>query len=201
MINRLAILLALGLLTTTGWSQNFKGGLIAGIAASQVSGDELGGYNKAGIYLGVFTQYPLSEIVNVKMEMNYIQKGSNNPKMIENNIPDISTSYIEMPLSIHFYQNQSTVFEAGLQAGFLLTSTDNYIDNIIKSESSESPFDKADIGAFAGMSYHLNNRMVLNTRISNSILPIRPHAQGATFLLNKGQYNTVLSFTIHYYVI
>ena len=36
--------------------------------------------NKTHIYLGVFTELPLSPISNIKMEMNYIQKGSNNPK-------------------------------------------------------------------------------------------------------------------------
>ena len=32
-------------------SQNFKGGLIGGISTSQVSGDNLSGYNKSGIIL------------------------------------------------------------------------------------------------------------------------------------------------------
>ena len=66
------------------FSQNFKGGVIAGISTSQVSGDNLGGFNKAGIFLGLFTELPISNISNIKMEMNYIQKGSNNPKMLEN---------------------------------------------------------------------------------------------------------------------
>ena len=38
--------------------------------------------------------------------MNYIQKGSNNPKINENNIPDISTSYLEIPVSFNYNQNE-----------------------------------------------------------------------------------------------
>ena len=72
--------------TFFSFSQNFKGGVIAGVSTSQVSGDALGGFHKAGLYLGVFTELPLSPISNIKMEMNYIQKGSNNPKIFENNI-------------------------------------------------------------------------------------------------------------------
>ena len=64
------------------FSQNFKGGVIAGIATSQVSGDNLGGFNKAGIYLGIFSEFPISHISNIKMEMSFIQKGSNNPKIL-----------------------------------------------------------------------------------------------------------------------
>ena len=42
-------------------SQNFNGGLIGGISTSQVSGDNLSGYNKAGLFLGLFASflYPL----------------------------------------------------------------------------------------------------------------------------------------------
>ena len=62
-------------------SQNFNGGLIGGISTSQVSGDNLSGYNKAGLFLGLFSETPVSSITNLKMEMNFIQKGSKNPKM------------------------------------------------------------------------------------------------------------------------
>lgn len=181
-------------------SQSFQGGIIAGAATSQVSGDNLGGYHKAGIFLGIFTEHPVSDIANVKMEMNYIEKGSHNPKMLENGFTDISTSYLEIPISINYYQNEMMVFETGMQIAFLLNSTDNDRFGPIQSNINR-PFNNIDIGAFIGMSYHLTNKLILNSRISNSILPIRNHASGATFLLNKGQYNTVLSFTIHYYLL
>ena len=183
--------------TFFSFSQNFKGGVIAGVSTSQVSGDALGGFHKAGLYLGVFTELPISPISNIKMEMNFIQKGSNNPKMFENLMPDISTSYIEVPISIHYYQNEITSLEAGLQTAFLLTSTDNNISGNIQSNINH-PFNNIDLGAFIGMNYHLTDNILLNSRISNSILPVRPHASEATYQLNRGQYNSVLSFTLHY---
>ena len=107
-------------------SQNFAGGIVGGTATSQVSGDELSGFNKAGVYLGVFTEYPLSNITNVKMEMNYIQKGSNNSEMHKNGHPDISLSYLEVPISINYHQNEKMSFEAGVQTAFLISAKDNY---------------------------------------------------------------------------
>ena len=184
--------------TFFSFSQNFKGGIIAGVSTSQVSGDNLGGFNKAGLYLGVFTVLPLSPISNIKMEMNYIQKGSNNPKIFENNIPDISTSYIEVPISVNYYQNEITCFEIGIQTAFLLSSSDNDFSGPIPNNTNE--FNKIDLGAFIGMNYHLTNNILLNSRISNSILPVRPHASGAIYQLNRGQYNSVLSFTLHYII-
>ena len=181
------------------FSQNFTGGLIGGISTSQVSGDNLGGYHKAGLFLGVFTQLPINQISNLKMEMNFIQKGSNNPKMLKNGISDISTSYLEIPVSAHYYQTEITSFEIGGQIAFLITSTDNDIYGAVSSELI-NPFNKVDIGAFIGMSHHLTDKILLNSRISNSILPVRPHASGAIYKLNRGQYNSVLSFTLHYII-
>ena len=183
--------------TFFSFSQNFKGGVIAGVSTSQVSGDALGGFHKAGLYLGVFTELPISPISNIKMEMNYIQKGSNNPKMVENGIFDISTSYIEVPISVNYFQNEITSFEVGIQTAFLLNFSDNNGYGPIPNDQSIA-FNKVDLGAFIGMNYHLTDNILLNSRISNSILPVRPHASGATYQLNRGQYNSVLSFTLHY---
>ena len=199
MKKKLLLCLFLTFLSLFSFSQNFKGGVIAGIATSQVSGDALGGFHKAGLYLGVFTQLPISPISNIKMEMNYIQKGSNNPKISENLVPDISTSYIEVPISVNYYQNEIMCFEIGIQTAFLLNFSDNDLYGPIPNDQS-IPFNKVDLGAFIGMNYHLTDNILLNSRISNSILPIRPHASGAIYQLNRGQYNSVLSFTIHYII-
>ena len=199
MKKKLLLCLFLTFLSLFSFSQNFKGGVIAGIATSQVSGDALGGLHKAGLYLGVFTQLPVSFIANIKMEMNYIQKGSNNPKISENFAPDISTSYIEVPISINYYQNEIMCFEIGIQTAFLLNFSDNDLYGPIPNDQS-IPFNKVDLGAFIGMNYHLTDNILLNSRISNSILPVRPHASGAIYQLNRGQYNSVLSFTIHYII-
>ena len=199
MKKKLLLCLFLTFLSLLSFSQNFKGGVIAGIATSQVSGDALGGLHKAGLYLGVFTQLPISPISNIKMEMNYIQKGSNNPKISENFLSDISTSYIEVPISVNYYQNEIMCFEIGLQTAFLLNFSDNDLYGPIPNDQS-LPFNKLDLGAFIGMNYHLTDNILLNSRISNSILPVRPHASGAIYQLNRGQYNSVLSFTLHYII-
>ena len=87
------VLLFCGLLTLSVQAQNFGGGLILGLSTSQVGGDNLGGFNKAGLLTGAFVNSNISSLLNIQMEMTYIQKGSNNPKMNENNITDISLSY------------------------------------------------------------------------------------------------------------
>ena len=121
--------------------------------------------------------------------------------MNKNNIPDISTSYIEIPISVNYFQYDQLSLETGLSTGFLVNSSENDINGLINNENTR-PFHKIDFGAFIGLNYffinYLNNRIFLNTRLGNSIIPIRSHASNATYLFNKGQYNTVLSFSINY---
>ena len=197
MVKKFAILLSCGFLAISSNAQDFGGGIVAGISTSQVSGDQLGGFNKAGFLVGAFTNKSISKLLSLQMEMTYIQKGSNNPKMNKNQIKDISLSYIEVPVSVNYYQTEMTSFEVGIQTAFLLNFSDNDpYGQIPKDQSIE--FNKVDLGAFIGMSHDLTDKIKLNSRISNSIIPIRAHASGATYKLNKGQYNSVLSFALHY---
>jgi len=180
-------------------AQNFDGGLILGLSTSQISGDHLGGFNKAGLLVGGFVNLQLSNTLKGQMEMTFIQKGSNNPKMNKNSITDISLSYVEVPLLLKYQQSSTITIEGGVETAFLISSSDNDIYGQLSNNKTRE-FNTTDIGVFIGVDYSINPRLVLNSRISNSILPIRAHASGATFQLNKGQYNSVLSFALHYHL-
>jgi len=195
MVKKFALLFFCGFLSLSIQAQNFGGGIIAGISTSQVSGDQLGGFNKVGFLVGAFTNKSISQLLSLQMEMTYIQKGSDNPKMNENSISDISLSYVGIPLLLKYQQSNTIAIEGGIETAFLISSSDNDIYGKI---TNTREFNTTDIGIFIGLDYSIRPRLTLNSRISNSILPIRAHASGATFQLNKGQYNSVLSFTLHY---
>ena len=176
-------------------AQNFGGGLITGVSTSQVAGDMLGGFNKIGFIFGVYTDLRVKENMSLQYEITYIEKGSKNPNIHENNIAEITLSYVEMALSFKLKQKENLGFEFGLLPALLIKSAMNdYSSNI----DIDPKFTNYDFGVFAGVNYHLSDNIILNTRISNSIIPVRPHISGATKGWNKGQYNTVLSFIINY---
>ena len=105
-------------------------------------------------------------------------------------------------MEINFQLKENLAVELGIIPAFNMSSSWNnaYEKNI--SIPKETPqYKKYDLGMCAGINYHITDNIILNTRISNSIIPIRPHTSGATFGWNKGQYNTVLSFVIHYDII
>ena len=206
MKKKFALFIFCGFLISNLQAQNFGGGVILGLSTSQVGGDDLGGFNKAGLLAGVFANKSITPLLIFQMEMTYIQKGSNNPNMNNSEHlqdyekPDISSSYIEIPLLLQYHQSEVLKIEGGLLSAYL-------INGYYKDESGKmpivngNPFIKYDIGLLIGMDYKFSENLSLNTRISNSILPIGEEDYNHTTTYNstrKGKYNSVLSFAIHY---
>ena len=191
----LAVVLFCGILSNNCNAQNFGGGLIAGASTSQVAGDRLGGFNKIGLLVGAYTNLKIKENLKLQLEIIYIEKGSRNPNIHKINIAEITLSYVEVPISINLQQKENLGVEVGILPAFLINAKMN---NDFSEIEIDPTFTKYDFGVYAGINYHITDNIILNTRISNSIIPIRPHNSGATYGLNKGQYNTVLSFAIHY---
>ena len=205
MLKKIATIIICGLLFQNTTAQNFGGGLILGISTSQVGGDNLAGFYKAGLLIGIFANRSISEILKFQMEMNYIQKGSNNPKMSDAENPveteDISLSYIEIPLLLQLNKRGKLNIEGGAQIAYLIDGYYNDLNGEIPKYNNINPFTKYDIGLLLGINYKYSKNISLNTRISNSILPIGKEDYENQLAYNpsrKGKYNSVLSFAIHY---
>jgi len=181
------------------YAQQFGGGFFAGIAASQVSGDRLSGFNKPGPHLGLFTFYNLSATSSLQLELSFIQKGSR-----DNAHPDkydfesylLRLNYVEMPLYFRLKAAKSFYLEAGPYFGYLMgyREQDQYGDM-----PGQIEFEKADVGVAGGIHYIVNDNINVVFRGSNSVLPVREHKGGGSYRLNRGQYNSVISLTIHYF--
>ena len=205
MLRKFAILLCCGFLTTHIQAQNFGGGVILGLSTSQVGGDDLGGFNKAGLLVGTFVNKSISELLIGQMEMTFIHKGSINPNMNDSEHKDygqedISSSYIEIPLLLQYQQNSNLIIEGGVQLAYLINGYYNNLNGEIPIYSVD-PFIEYDLGLLLGIDYRHSEHISLNTRLSNSILPIGAEDYDGENSYNssrKGKYNSVLSFAIHY---
>ena len=205
MLKKFAILLCFGFLTINILAQNFGGGVILGLSTSQVGGDDLGGFNKAGLLAGVFANKAISPLISFQMEMTYIQKGSNNPNMNDAEDinkylkEDISSYYFEVPLLLQYHQSEILKIEGGLLSAYLIEG--HYNDLNGKIPYTDHPFIKYDFGLLIGIDYSFSKKLSLNTRLSNSILPIGDEDYNGVNSYNssrKGKYNSVLSFALHY---
>ena len=205
MVNKFALLLFCGFLAISSNAQNFGGGVILGLSTSQVGGDDLGGFYKAGLLVGAFANTSISELLSFQMEMTYIQKGSDNPTMNDADHPnylkeDIASSYIEIPLLLQYHQSNKLKIEGGLLSAYLIDGYYNDLNGKLPIHTV-NPFIKYDFGVLLGIDYTFSNKLSFNTRLSNSILPIGAEDYNHPNTYNssrKGKYNSVLSFTLHY---
>ncbi|MCD4680987.1 MAG: PorT family protein [Bacteroidales bacterium] len=196
---KVKILFLIILITAVGYSsaQSFKGGVLGGITATEISGDRLAGPNKAGIYAGAFVKLDLSDKSTLQMEINYVQKGSrDNPDTSNPDSYLLRISYIEIPFQYIYHFHPLMAAEAGLSYGVLIHKYEEA--NGYEIDVVNPAFKKGDLSINIGFYYSITDHLRFNLRYSNSLLYVRPHGSGATYRLNKGQFNSVLSFLLFY---
>ncbi len=184
----------------SGYGQLFHGGLRLGVNGSQVSGDMLSGFDKFGLHGGLYVGMDLSARTRLQMEMMFVQKGSRQNAKPHKGIYNsylLRLNYIELPLMLIWRGNSYFELEGGFSYGYLTNNTDvEWDENGLLPGTT--PFREYEISVQLGFNYLLSESLRVNFRLNNSVLPVREHAGGATYLLNRGQYNTVLMLGINY---
>ena len=193
-LKKLLILLSLPLATN---AQSFKASLIGGINASQVSGDELGGFNKAGVMFGGSAILPVTPKSDVAMELLFIQKGSKTPTSKDNSNTvyyKMSLNYLEVQINYTYHASKKIGLHVGPTFGVLVGEK----EEDIAGELTERPeFQKTEIGIAGGLSFHFSEKVGLYMRLSNSLLPIRKMGADTKYF-KSGQYNSGLAFFLTY---
>lgn len=173
----------------------FNGGAFAGISASQLSGDQLSGYKKAGICAGAFVNIHFTPKSALQLELSYIQKGSRSVSKNWGLIYHVNLQYVEIPVLYKWQFHKRFGLEVGPATGFLMKR-----NNIERDYSgiwlNRTDFNLIDLSAIAGVSVGIVEHLKFDFRFSQSVLPIRKHSSGAVYRLNRGQYNSVVAFTL-----
>ena len=94
-----------------------------------------------------------------------------------------------------YRQSENIFIESGIHTSALING---YYHDLYGRLENQNQFDNFDLGFIIGVNYKINNKLSLNTRASNSIIPFAEHASGQTYRFNKGKYNTGLSFILQY---
>lgn len=182
----------------SGFSQTFGGGTFAGLSASQLDGDQWGGYSKPGLVFGIYTNVQLNQYVDAQLELRYIQKGSKSDSKDQSVYYVSKLNYVELPLFLKYHFLGKFSANIGLTAGYLQKSTEN--KDKIGDEPADPAFDKFELSGLAGAEYQITDNLFFNVRFNYSILPVRDHPGDQTYYLNRGQYNNVLTFAVYYQI-
>lgn len=179
-------------------AQSFTGAIHAGVSATQVAGDGLSGYHKAGIIAGGSVYTKLSEKFVAEMEIQYIQKGSKTKlDSLNYYYYKMSLAYIEVPILIQYNYSRRFQFYAGISIGQLIASKEEDFGGEIPNTLE---FEKNDFSFFGGFNFGFSEKFLAVFRLSNSFLPIRRVGADTPLLQNiiSGQYNTVIELKLKY---
>ncbi|HAN18882.1 MAG: hypothetical protein A2X13_07715 [Bacteroidetes bacterium GWC2_33_15] len=194
-MKRVYLIFILVFLSQINYAQRFGGGFLAGLSMTQVDGDSWGGFNKAGFTGGIYTYTGLNKNMDIQLEFRYVQKGSQSDSEIPEEYYRLTLNYIEIPLFIKYHIYSKISADIGIAFGYLQESTEN---DGYGELPSEPEFNKTELSGLIGLEYILWKRLKFNARYNYSILPVREHPGEQTWYLNKGQYNSVLTFTFYY---
>ena len=181
-------------------AQSFKGGMVVGLAATQVTGDKLSGYNHPGVQLGVFTELPTGQKSALRMEMYYIQKGSRKNDTETNPGSYVQRlNYIEVPLIYQYKPFNKLSFHAGLSLAYLFSAIDKIDGDKVRSDAvdARNPFDFSIQG---GGMWSFNDKWKISLNYSYSILPIRDAPTYSNMAYHdRKQYNDVVLISLFRY--
>ena len=178
-------------------AQNFDAGLIGGFCTSQVSGDNLSGYNKLGSRFGAYINYPINKKMSYQLEMQFLQKGSKKP--YTENSPEtylFELNYIELPATLNYQVKKGISIESGLGTAFLVGYKEQ---DEITDINTDKPNTLA-LDFLLGVQYDIKKNLKLNIRYANSISRIRKHASEEESGLNSGQFSSLVSFALMYQI-
>ena len=198
MAKRFFLLICLLSVFVSIYAQKFHGGFTAGLSATQLSGDQLSGFNKAGLCAGAFSNVYLGSKSILQLELNFIQKGSRKTARADKN--DLvwykcNLNYVEANLAYRFILSRRLLVDMGPQLG-VLVKTENVEDGFDVGGnplSTDRPaFKRIDFSGFGGLSYNVFNDFYIFARYSTSIIPVRGERGHPAQRLDRLQYNSVI---------
>ncbi|MDX2248616.1 MAG: outer membrane beta-barrel protein [Bacteroidia bacterium] len=159
-------------------AQNFSGGLVLGINASQIDGDNFKGYHKRGGTLGGYVNYRFSKTFSVQPEILFEQLGSRSRDdrftVLGGTAVDLKINSLNIPLILMFrhpiVMGDNTELDVDWCLGASLGVRTNWRD--VHGNSPEINFlRRYDSRLIAGLDIPLGTYLIINGRITYSLLP------------------------------
>jgi hypothetical protein len=206
-------------------SQRFIGSVIVGGNLTQVDGDEVYGYKKAGLNAGLAVSVALNKNQSwfLTVEMLFSQKGShkanyadtmymkdpNTVNVINWNVRynrrvkyDLRLNYVEIPVVFH-YEDLKTGFAigAGLCWGRLIYVKEIESGYRLTTDLDSRTFSKNEWSAIGDVKFKLYKNLKLNFRFQYTFVPIRSrdyYSKDGKKNETRQQYNNVLTLRLIY---
>ncbi len=179
----------------------FKGGVIVGVAGSQIDGDGQNGYKKGGLTLGLFTGREIKPGFDWYMEFRYTGKGASDRfsflDSVSNQSYEVQLHYLELPVYLTYKVGANLFVEGGLSLGYLLSSKiyDPYNNTF---SDPERKFKSYDVDGLIGARFLWNEHWSMNLRLSYSLIPF--YKPEGSISNRQSFHNNTLELGFFYYL-
>lgn len=166
---KIYVLFALLLTCISLEAQRFEASAVAGFNFSQLDGDNLAGYNKAGIVAGAKVAAILKPKWRLSMELLYSQRGSRRGVREASAYDKFALNYVEIPV-MAYLTDWKVEFGAGLSYSRLFNY--NIIDIGGQDVTDSFELKNSDLALLAEATYYVNPNFGIGLRWGRGILNI-----------------------------
>jgi len=191
------ILLASLLLTISVHAQRddervFRAGVILGFNATQIDGDDFGGFNKFGLNSGAIVHFMFSSRYSLSTSILYSQKGAKSSLNLKNSAirREIILDYIDIPIQFNYHDKEIAVFSGGLAIGRVVRYK-QYLNDLPLHETEENPYYDWSLSGVLNVTFLIKKQFGINLHFQYSIISLGEEF-GESNLKNKGQYHNIL---------
>lgn len=173
-MNKIALTIMLILvlaLNSNAQEKKFKLLIVAGMNASQVNGDKLGGFDKIGLITGAGISREISKKAGWQFEILYSEKGSKDVASSSNLQLDtlFRFNYIEIPVLFNYTIYDKLQIQTGIYNAIRIKAEyDDYVNTFDRTSQIRA----LDHGLCLGVNYSITEHWKANLRISQSVLDI-----------------------------
>jgi hypothetical protein len=201
------------------FAQQIKGEVIAGLNLSQVDGDEIYGFHKAGLNAGLGAVVPLGKNFSFSIETLYNQKGSHQGQQYEDSVTNPNTGktefwtgeyklkldYLEVPVLFHFTDKNIISAGFGFSYGRLVNVKEyEHGRQVDTTTLNGGPYDRNDYNVLVDLNFRIHKKIPkfrMNIRYAYSMSKIRTRDFYNKFYEYTGtrdQYNNLFSLRLIY---
>ena len=185
-MKKITVIIISFLLAHMCFAQGFEAKLVGGINASQLEGDNLSGFDKLGIQVGLGVEYELLKN-SISVELLFNQKGSAEKTSSQStNRLSTTLNYVQIPILYNFnsWYNEKGFYQITVEGGpyisrlFGVTSTNPSI------EVFKDNFKSFDFGLLLGVKYRFHRHLSIGIRYDQSLSEIYqlPNTQESALL-------------------
>jgi hypothetical protein len=160
-----------------GQTSPFRAGLLLGMNAAQIDGDELRGFDKAGLNLGARFAMVFTPRTELSMDLLYSQRGAQAPPSRDNStlLNKYSLHYLEVPFIFHYKDwaavttDETTFYRLEVTGGLAYS-------RLIRARMQGNPFEgrqdllnQNDFSYILGFGFHVNPVHSFHFRYTDSI--------------------------------